>query len=123
MQTAEELASLCKVFSAVTRVRIIKLLKGRALCVNALASRLDVTQGAVSQHLRILRDAGALTGERRGYFVHYRVNPRTLVRWKSMLDRLLEFEEAEKPQKKGVCPKGREGSCAKRRRHVRSRKN
>ena len=52
------MANLLKVLSGGTRVRIVQLLKGRALCVNALASRLDVTQGAVSQHLRIMRDAG-----------------------------------------------------------------
>ena len=42
-----------------------------ALCVNALASRLDVSQSAVSQHLRVLRHTGLVKSERRGSSVHY----------------------------------------------------
>ncbi|MBN1844923.1 MAG: winged helix-turn-helix transcriptional regulator, partial [Sedimentisphaerales bacterium] len=61
-----------KVLSVGTRLRIIQLLNGRALCVNALAQRLGVSQSAVSQHLRVLRDAGLVIDEKRGYFVHYR---------------------------------------------------
>lgn len=45
------------------------------LCVNALANQLGITQSAVSQHLKILRQAGFVTSERRGYFIHYRLNP------------------------------------------------
>ena len=44
--SAKELARLLKVLSVETRVQIVQLLKGRALCVNALAARLNVTQGA-----------------------------------------------------------------------------
>ena len=54
----KKLARLLKVLSVGTRVHILQLLKGRALCVGALSARLDVTQGAVSQHLRVMRNAG-----------------------------------------------------------------
>lgn len=109
MADPENLARLLKVLSVGTRVQIIQLLKGRALCVNALAARLDVTQGAVSQHLRILRDAGLVTAEKRGYFVHYRLNGRALARCRTLLDGLLELPgEAESasssPSKKAEKP-------------------
>ncbi|MFW5699180.1 MAG: ArsR/SmtB family transcription factor [Planctomycetota bacterium] len=87
---AKPLARLLKVLSVDTRVRIVQLLKGRALCVNALARRLDVTQGAVSQHLRIMRDAGLVVDARRGAFVHYRLNEDTLARWRGEIDNLLD---------------------------------
>jgi len=89
MGKASELAHICKVLSVETRVRILELVKDRALCVGAIAARLDVTQGAVSQHLRILRDAGFVIAEKRGYFVHYRLNEKTLSKWKAMINRLL----------------------------------
>ena len=89
MSTPRELARLLRVLSVETRVRIVQMLKGRALCVNALASRLDVTQGAVSQHLRIMRDAGLVIDEKRGHFVHCRLKEDTLVRWREEIDRLL----------------------------------
>jgi len=85
-----ELARMLKVLAAATRVRIVQLLKGRALCVNALAARLAVTQGAVSQHLRIMRDAGLVIDEKRGYYVHYRLNEETLAAWREEIGKLLD---------------------------------
>lgn len=89
MSKTSDLAYICKILSVGTRVRILQLLKGRALCVGALSARLDVTQGAVSQHLRVLRDADLVVAEKRGHFVHYRLNEKTLSKWKSMMDKLL----------------------------------
>jgi len=90
MSDPKTLARLLKVLSVETRVRIVQLLKVRALCVNALAARLDVTPGAVSQHLRIMRDADVVMDEKRGYFVHYRLNEDTLAAWREEIDRLLD---------------------------------
>jgi ArsR family transcriptional regulator len=90
MTETEKLARVFKVLSVDTRVRIVQLLKGRALCVNALANRLGVTPAAVSQHLRILRDADVVAPEKRGYYVHYRLNEKKLRRWREITSRLLE---------------------------------
>jgi len=85
----KELARVFGCLSAEARLRILGLLKNRVLCVGALAARLGLSQGAVSQHLRILRDAGLVVPEKRGYFVHYRLNPETLSLWRQEIDRLL----------------------------------
>ena len=118
MSAARELARLLKVLSVETRVRIVELLKGRALCVNALASRLDVTQGAVSQHLRIMRDAGLVIDEKRGYFVHYRLNEETLASWREEIDKLLAPTEGSCTDTKGAseCPAMRTSKAAESRR-------
>ena len=79
-----------KVLSVQTRVQMIELLKGRSLCVNALARELKITPAAVSQHLRVLRDADIVTATKQGYFVHYRVNNDTLARWRQVADELLQ---------------------------------
>ena len=86
---ADHLARILKVLSVATRVRIVQLLKGRALCVNALAARLDVTQGAVSQHLRVMRDVDLVIDERQGFYVHYQLNEDTLSQWRSRINELL----------------------------------
>jgi DNA-binding transcriptional ArsR family regulator len=88
--SGREVARVLKVLSVESRVRIVRLLKGRVLCVNALAAQLDVTQGAVSQHLRIMRDAGLVIDEKRGYYVHYRLNEDTLAVWREEIDKLLD---------------------------------
>lgn len=87
MDEIEELAETFKALSDPTRLRLVKLLNegGGALCVNALAQRLAVTQSAVSQHLRVLRQAGLVRGERRGSFVHYSLDQDRLERYKAQL--------------------------------------
>ena len=89
MTDARQLARIFKALSLDTRVRIVLLLKERALCVNALAARLGVSPSAVSQHLRILRDADLVTPDKRGYYVHYELNSKTLRRWRELVDGLL----------------------------------
>ncbi|MBN1423605.1 winged helix-turn-helix transcriptional regulator [Candidatus Fermentibacteria bacterium] len=103
VNTARDLARLMKVLSADARVRIVQLLKERPLCVNALAARLGVTQGAVSQHLRIMRDAGLVVDEKHGYFTHYRLNQETLAAWREVIDELLDSPEAG-ADTKGALP-------------------
>ncbi len=120
MKNTEELARIFKALSAPTRVSIVQLLRGRALCVGALSKRLDVTQGAVSQHLRILRDAGLVKAERRGSHVHYHVNPRTATKWTTEMARLL----GRSPEDQAAGPQEKEDkSCVPRRRNVRSRRS
>ena len=106
MKDPQRLARILKVLSVETRIRLVELLKGRVLCVGALAARLDVTQGAVSQHLRIMRDAGLVIDEKRGYYVHYRLNEKTLATWREQIEKLLNPGH-------GAC-KGRKGTttCA-----------
>jgi len=78
MTSPESLAGMFKILSVGTRLRILNLLKERPMCVNALACSLKMTAAAVSQHLRILREAELVTPERRGYFIHYRLNAEKL---------------------------------------------
>jgi DNA-binding transcriptional ArsR family regulator len=114
----KDLARLLKVLSVETRVRIVQLLKGRALCVNALAARLDVTQGAVSQHLRVMRDAGLVIDEKRGYYVHYRLNEETLAAWREEIDKLLDPSHGVCTDTKGAskCAAMRNKKAARSRR-------
>jgi ArsR family transcriptional regulator len=63
-----------KVFKALSsepRLKIVRLLKEHPQCVNAIAERLGMTQSAVSQHLRILKEAGLVRGLKRGNWMHY----------------------------------------------------
>jgi len=89
----ERQARIFKILSVGTRVQMIELLKHRSLCVNALARTLKITPAAVSQHLRILRDADIVIADKQGYFVHYRVNAETLAQWRQIVNGLLEVEE------------------------------
>ena len=102
MYNSKNIARLLKVLSVETRVEMLRLLKGRALCVNALAVRLSITPGAVSQHLRIMRDAGLVTDEKRGYYVHYHLNEKTLAMWQEAIEELLNPKSGVSLTKKGT---------------------
>ena len=87
MDELEELAEIFKALSAPTRLKLVKLLGENegALCVNALAQRLDVSQSAVSQHLRVLRQTGLVKSERHGSSVHYLLDQDSLKRHRARL--------------------------------------
>jgi len=89
MHDAQHLARIFKALAVDTRVRMVLLLKERSLCVNALATSLAVTPAAISQHLRILRDANLVIAEKRGFFVHYRLNHETMTQWKALAETFL----------------------------------
>ena len=68
-----------KAIADATRMNILTLLLKHNYCVRALANELELTEATISQHLKVLREAGLLVGERRGYFMHYLVNRSVLL--------------------------------------------
>jgi DNA-binding transcriptional ArsR family regulator len=66
--------------------------------VNALSQALKITPAAVSQHLRVLRDAGLVTAEKRGYFVHYKANAARMKEINRSANQLLEIKKRRKIQ-------------------------
>ena len=58
-----ELINVLKAISDDTRYKLVNLLLKHDLCVGALAARLNVSESAVSQHLKILRDADIVKGD------------------------------------------------------------
>ena len=55
------------------RVRIVKLLQHKAMCVCELTAVLGISQPSVSRHLRVLRDAGLVRDEKQGVWIDYRL--------------------------------------------------
>ena len=58
-----------------TRMAIFQMLAGGPIAVNELARTLPVSRPAVSQHLRVLKDAGLVTDSRAGTRRLYQLNP------------------------------------------------
>ncbi len=64
-----------------TRMEILRELAGAPeVCACDFTSCCDVSQPTVSHHLKVLRDAGAVTSERRGNWVFYRIAPNLVER-------------------------------------------
>src|SRR5580704_16766186 len=85
---AEELAPLFKAVADPVRLRLLSLIAchdGGESCVCDLLEAFDMTAPSVSYHLKILREAGLISSERRGTWVYYRVNPDVMTRMSAVL--------------------------------------
>lgn len=84
----KESAELFKILSVDKRIEIIELLKTGDMSVNAMAEALGITSSAVSQHLRILKSAGLVKDERKGYWIYYSLDHDTLEKARERLNRI-----------------------------------
>jgi ArsR family transcriptional regulator len=84
----EELSMLCKALAHPVRVRILHLLRERRCPCGDLVDVLPVAQSTVSEHLRILKEAGLIYDEAEGPRRHYSVNQRLLERLKALITTL-----------------------------------
>jgi len=69
-----------------TRLKVFERVAQRPRGVGELAAGLPVSRPAVSQHLKILKDAGLVTAEQRGRARIYRIDPKGLGALRSWLD-------------------------------------
>ena len=60
-----------KALSDKNRVKILKMLQNRSLCVCEMQEALEISQPAVSKHLKILEDASLVAFEKDGLWVNY----------------------------------------------------
>lgn len=107
-----------KVLKAVadeTRMNILKLLLRHNYCVRALANEMNLTEATISQHLKVLREAGLLVGEKRGYFMHYTVERPVLLELAKEIKALADIrQETCKPEKRADCPSKDKRDCPKK---------
>ena len=91
-----------------TRRRVLEQLRAGPRPVSAIAARLPVSRPAVSQHLKVLKQAGLVREERRGTQHIYEIDPAGLGPLREWLDRLWDsaldrFQaEVERSVKKGT---------------------
>ena len=82
----EELATLAWAIAHPARVRILRLLIAKQGCVcGELVESMSLAQSTVSQHLKVLKDAGMIRGQIDGPKVCYCVDPTGLARLKELV--------------------------------------
>ncbi|MCK5128577.1 MAG: winged helix-turn-helix transcriptional regulator [Clostridiales bacterium] len=96
----EKLIEKFKALGDKTRFKIFLLLSENQICVSGLAKTLDISESAVSQHLKVLRNAGLIIGEKVGYFTHYNVQKGVLKEMEGIIGELakntIDLEETSK---------------------------
>ena len=87
----EELARLAKALGHPARVAIMRLLLRRGTCLcGDIVDRLPLAQATVSQHLKVLKEAGWIQGEIDGPRVCYCAEPETVRKFTALYRALIE---------------------------------
>ncbi len=85
-----EFTKIMKAFSDPNRVKIIAMLNEKSMCVCELRAALELSQPAVSSHLKVLDEAGLVRSEKDGLWVNYHLTPPPLANGRKLLEQLLE---------------------------------
>lgn len=96
-------ADLLRVLADPLRMRIVQLLAAEALCTCHLVAETGARQTNISNHLRVLRDAGVIEAEPSGRFTYYKLRPGVL---DDLADRFGELAKAARrsKSKRRPCP-------------------
>lgn len=77
---------LCKALGDETRLAMLASLAAcrGELCACEIEDEFDLSQPTISHHLKVLREAGLVRGERRGTWIYYEIDERALARLKEL---------------------------------------
>src|ERR1044072_7900875 len=106
--TADQAVELSRLFKAMAdpvRLRLLSLIASHAggeACVCDLTDAFDLTAPTISHHLKVLREAGLITGERRGTWIYYRIRPDAL----QLASQVLATGSAPPPPRPSVRKEG-----------------
>ncbi|WAA10936.1 ArsR/SmtB family transcription factor [Fervidibacillus albus] len=70
----EQASKILKLMGDKNRLTMLKLLESQSLCVCEFVELFDISQPAISQHLRKLKDISIIKEDKRGQWVHYSIN-------------------------------------------------
>jgi DNA-binding transcriptional ArsR family regulator len=73
------LDTVFEALSSTVRRKILAYLSSTELTAGQIAERFEISKPSISKHLSILENAGLISGERRGQFIHYRLVSDSLV--------------------------------------------
>jgi ArsR family transcriptional regulator len=101
--TDEDVALVAKALSHPARIQIIRLLLSKKTCIGGdIVDVVGLAQSTVSEHLRILKASGIITGEITRPRVCYSLNPLRLNHFKDFLGLILD-SDAEASNAESAC--------------------
>ena len=90
--TEKNMVAIFKALGDENRIRILKLLHSGEKCACKLLEELNISQSTLSHHMKILCDAGIVTGRKEGKWMHYSICCERVCSLRTMLRELLAPE-------------------------------
>ena len=85
--------NILKALGEPKRFLLMQLMAERGYCVRALARQSYLSESAVSQHLKVLREAGLVYGVKKGYYTHYCLDKSAL---NNVIEDLIKIRDAQR---------------------------
>ena len=103
--TEEGIAAVAKALGHPARIHIVRLLIAKQSCIGCdIVDEVGLAQSTVSEHLRILKVAGIITGEIERPRVCYSLNAESLLPLAGLLNAVFDREAAGEPRGPLCCP-------------------
>lgn len=105
----KDMAEVFKALGDEKRLKIIKMLASNGdetFCVSDVAVQLNISQPAVSQHMKVLKNIGILEEHRKGFKVFYAINREILKKYQKNIDDLFKkaYEKCQYDFSCNQCP-------------------
>lgn len=89
----EELVKVFKALSDETRLKILLIISKRTICQKGISKHLGISDSAVSQHIKVLKEANIVTGIKQGYSVIYIINEESFKKARLFLKMINEIDD------------------------------
>ena len=89
----EDLVKVFKALSDETRLKILLIIAKRTICQKGISRHLGISESAVSQHIKVLKESGIVTGIKQGYSVIYVINDDCFKEVKFFLKMINDIED------------------------------
>ena len=89
----EDLVKVFKALSDETRLKILLIISKRTICQKGISRNLGISESAVSQHIKVLKESGIVTGIKQGYSVIYVINDDCFKEAKFFLKMINDIED------------------------------
>lgn len=117
----EDIVQMFKALGDETRLKILLILSQRNICAKGISRHLNISEAAVSQHIKVLKDARIIIGEKVGYYVLYHLQEPILVELVNFINNISHNEVLINEQYdfipcdcKDICKKQKNKCCHKK---------
>lgn len=70
----KDIVNIFKAMGDETRLQILLLLNSKNVCAKGISKHIGISEAAVSQHIKILKQSNIITGHKEGYYIIYNIN-------------------------------------------------